>query len=101
MPDARFRYLVDYLFEVGPTGHGGFGPVPLSHAELLAWQTNMRRMLQPWEITFMRRLSFAYAAESQRAEDADCPAPWSAPVNDDELRAVAKSLRESISGMGD
>lgn len=93
------RYLVDYLFEVGPTGAGGMGPAPLTHQELLAWQQNMRRFLQPWEISMLRRLSIEWISESHRAEERDAPAPFSPGISDEELRAVSARLKAEMRGM--
>lgn len=86
--------------EVGPTGSGAMGPVPLTHSELLAWQVNMRRMLQPWEIDVLRRLSMQWCAESDEAQDDRAPAPWTPeriPV--EELNRVASGLRATLRGM--
>lgn len=100
LPDAPLPYLVEYLFEVGPAAGGGFGPVPISHQELAAWQSNMRRRLQPWEVSMLRRLSVQWVAEAVRAEDPDCPAPWAGEVlSDEEKRAVAMKLRDAMRGM--
>ncbi len=100
LPEAPLPYLLEYLFEVGPTQGGGFGPVPISHSELLAWQENMRRRLQPWELTLMRRLSMEWIAAAQAAEDPTCPPPWDGEVvSDEEKRAVANSLRNQLRGM--
>lgn len=97
LPEAPLPYLLDYLFEVGPAQGGGFGPVPLSHSELLAWQMNMRRFLAPWEISMLRRLSVLWIDQAMSAEDADCPAPWGGErVSDDEKRKVANSLRDEL-----
>ncbi|MBK8916356.1 MAG: hypothetical protein IPM64_17465 [Phycisphaerales bacterium] len=97
MPEVSLAYLVEYLFEVGPVESGGFGPQPLSHLELLAWQTNMRRWLQPWEISLMRRLSAEWAAQLHKSEDHDCPPPWTGEeLSDRERENVAVSLRDAI-----
>lgn len=100
LPDAPLPYLIEYLFEVGPTQGGGFGPTPITHAEILAWQTNMRRTLQPWEVSMLRRLSVQWIVEAQRAEDPNCAPPWDGEtVTSEEKRAVASSLRDAIRGM--
>lgn len=99
LPKASLSYLEDYLFEVGPTESGGFGPAPLSFQELDAWARRVPHGLQPWEFIMLRRLSIEWAAESSRATEHDCPAPWNGEVSEEELRAVAKSLKSSISGM--
>jgi hypothetical protein len=99
MPDITFRYLLEYLLEVGPVEQGAFGPTPLSHQELLAWQMNMRRMLQPWEITMLRRLSAEYVSFSQEAENSMCPAPHSGPLTTADRRAIASSLKRSLASL--
>lgn len=99
MPGVTLPYLEAYFFEVGPTEAGGFGPSTLTWQELDSWAARMPRGLQPWEFLMLRRLSLEWIAESQRAEDDACPAPWGAPVSDEELRAVAASLKASIKGM--
>lgn len=97
MPEVPLPYLIDYLFEVGPAQGGGLGPVPISHTELLAWQTNMRRFLAPWEIGMLRRLSVVWIDAARQAEEADAPPPWATEeVSDEEKRRVANSLRESM-----
>lgn len=102
MPDASLSYLVDLLFEVGPTESRGMGPGPLSFQELNAWQQAMRRRLQPWEVGFIRRLSMVYAAQSVEAEDPDCAPPWvpEERISEPEARAVTSSLRAALRGMG-
>lgn len=83
--------------EVGPTESSGLGQSPLSHQELLAWQINMRRSLQPWEISFLRRLSMEWIAESQAAEDPNAPAPYTRPeVSDERAINIANTLRARI-----
>lgn len=97
LPDVSLAYLVEYLFEVGPVESGGFGPQPVSHLELLAWQVNSRRWLQPWEIAMIRRLSAEWAAQLHKSEDHDCPAPWQGEVlSDIERGSVAMNLRDAI-----
>lgn len=97
MPEVPLPYLIEYLFEVGPAQGGGLGPVPISHTELLAWQQNMRRMLAPWEIAMLRRLSMVWIDEARKAEASDCPPPWGTEeVSDEERRRVANSLRDSM-----
>jgi hypothetical protein len=78
LPEINVDYILAYLWEVGPTISGGMGEAPLSHAELLAWQTNVGIDLQPWESRMLRRLSVDYLVESQNATEPDCPAPFGA-----------------------
>lgn len=85
--------------EVGPSESHGFGRAPISHQELLAWQINMRRMLQPWELQMLRRLSIEWVSEMDRAEEPDAKAPWLGDVMPEELARVSDSLRQRIRGM--
>lgn len=77
---------------------GGFGPVPLSYQEILAWMTCTRRTLQPWEVRVLRRLSVEYISMLSRAEDENCPDPWAGELSDEELRSVAFKLRAAMRG---
>jgi hypothetical protein len=97
-PPASLQYLLDILYDVGPTGQGGMGPAPLSHLELLAYQVNMGIRLQPREIRALRKLSAQWIAMSHEAEDPMCPPPWSPAPTPDRLRRVAASLRAELSG---
>ena len=76
MPDIDARYLVDYLFEIGPTMVAGMGEAPLSAQEIKAWQDLCGIDLQPWEFRLLRRLSRDYLAESYKAENPACPPPF-------------------------
>jgi len=87
------RYLVNYLWEVGPTADAG----PLTHEELRAWQVNVGLELQPWELRVLRRLSCEYASESHKAMKRDCPAPWKTSKAD--LSAVSNSMKRSLRAM--
>lgn len=88
-------HLVDRLWEVGPTSASGMGPVPLSFAELDAWQRQSGVRLTSWEATTLRKLSIAYLAEQSRAKKPDCPAPWvdSAPATAEQKQRLAGHIR--------
>lgn len=99
MPEAPLPYLVDYLFEVGPAQGGGMGPAPISQLELAAWQWNMQRRLQPWEVSMLRRMSVLWIDAAMKAEDPNCPPPWDGEtVTAEEKRSVAFSLRDALRG---
>lgn len=65
------QHLIDYLFEVGP----GMSGEPLTFQEIGAWASQTGRALNAWEPVALRRLSDAYLAERQAAEDPARPAP--------------------------
>jgi len=69
-------YLLGYLFDVGPVLAAGMGPGPITYTELAAWCQLHSIELEPWEVQFMRRLSFEYLNELRAAEQPDRPAPW-------------------------
>jgi hypothetical protein len=90
------EYLIGYLLEIGPTMQGGMGPARLTNEELLAWQINTGIRLSPRDCRWLVRLSGEFLLESHKAEKRDAVPPWGAEVSDDELRAVASSLRSAI-----
>ncbi|HSW83534.1 MAG TPA: hypothetical protein VLH12_08670 [Usitatibacter sp.] len=101
LPQCGLQYLVDILLEIGPTEQNGMGSSALSYQEILAWQICTGRRLQPWEVGMVRRMSFEWCAESHRAEEHDCPAPWgNEEVTADELRRVSNALRASLRSRG-
>ena len=69
-------YILDYLFEVGPTMPGGMGSGPLTFSEIEAWQRTVGILLSPFEAQLLRRLSVEYFGESHAATKIDCPAPY-------------------------
>jgi hypothetical protein len=100
LPEPGLQYLVDYLFEIGPTLPGMGGPVPLSFSEILAWQQLTGRYMQPWEVLMIRRLSLEYIGMKALAEDPACPEPTLEATPDvEEARAVTSSMRARLRGM--
>ena len=72
-------YLINFLYEVGPTMAAGMGAGPLTYVEIEAWQRANGIELMPWESALMRRLSCEYASESYAAMKRDRPAPFGGP----------------------
>jgi hypothetical protein len=99
MPDrGNAGYLLEYLWDVGPTMSGSMGEGPLTHSELQAYQANTGLELTCWEAETLRRLSMEYMNQSQLATKRDCLPPWTdgAPVQSlvevdtrDAIRALA------------
>lgn len=81
-------YLVEYLFDAGPTMAGGMGVVPLSHSEINAWQANTGIELSAWEARTLRDLSAHYLAMSQEAESAQCKPPFAQSADSQKLVAI-------------
>jgi hypothetical protein len=77
MPDLDWgKYLVDYLFEVGPVMAAGMGSAPITFTELGNWQAQLGLRLSPWEVRMLRRLSLEYNSESQLATKPDREPPF-------------------------
>jgi len=68
------HYLLDYLFELGPTK----GEHPLDGSELVAWERLLGIEWQPYESRLLLRMSRAYLAEMHNASKPDAPPPWAA-----------------------
>jgi hypothetical protein len=100
MPPCDAQYLAAYLFEVGPSIAGAMGEGPLTHAELLAWQSNTGIELNAWESRMLKRLSSEYLNAAFSAKEPACLPPWTdAPdVATDEAR-VAADMKQSIRGL--
>ena len=98
--EAVAQYLIGYLFEIGPTLAAGMGNGPLTHVEIMAWQSNTGIELQPWEVRFVKHLSIEYLNESQRATAHDCAAPWAdAPYVKPAPNRVALSMQQHLKGL--
>lgn len=76
MPPVRAPWIIDTLMDIGPSEPGAMGPVPLSWATIVHWQSCMGVDLAPWLCRLLRRLSIEFVTESQNAREPDCPAPW-------------------------
>jgi len=86
MPPCSAQYLLDYLFEIGPTVLVGQGQGPIPQSEIAYWMSNTGIRLTPWEVRTLRCLSVAYLCEASRATRRDYPAPWqSEEMNVDKL----------------
>lgn len=79
MPPLEWgQYLLDYLFEFGPTMAAGMGSGPLTAVEISAWQDLLGIEFEPWEARLLRRLSNEYLGESYAATKRDRPPPFGA-----------------------
>ena len=83
-------HLLHYLEQAGPTA----GDDPIGHPELQAFQVNTGIVLTEWEASTLRQLSKALLAESHRATDPNCPAPWDAAREAQVLKAL--SVRDAM-----
>lgn len=94
------EYLLNYLFEIGPVLHGGMGGIPLTNAEIDAWQRNMSIRLSPWESRALHHLSRIYLAEHQAASDPKRSAPWKESEDVKAItRRAAVAMRDHVRGL--
>jgi len=97
MPDiGAAAYLVGYWQDAGLVGVGGMGPVPISSAELIAWQQGQSIALQPWEFSVLRDISRVYLAQAQASEKPECPPPFGDPVNEFDREVVSKKVTNAF-----
>lgn len=96
MPLNPAPHFIDRLVEIGLTESTGMGNVPLSWASIHWWQVVTSIELSPWEARLIRKLSVEYLAESRRAEDAGCPAPWQTARSQREIEVEAERLRSVL-----
>lgn len=78
MPSVNGRYLIDYLYEIGPTISSGDGQAIIPQSEIIAWMSNTGVELEPWEIRIIRILSGEYLSEHYLSLKHDRPCPWDA-----------------------
>ncbi|MDD2367336.1 MAG: hypothetical protein PHN84_14350 [Desulfuromonadaceae bacterium] len=68
------EHLWQWFQELSGTRGGGFGPAPLTYAEIAAWQRVMQTHPTPWEIAIIKHLDnlyFKYLADKRETEKED------------------------------
>jgi len=77
MPEIPWgRYLLDYLWDLGPSMPGPACNVGISPPWLESWEREQGIRLSPWESRLLRRVSAEYAGEAAQATAADRPPPF-------------------------
>lgn len=89
------QFLIEYLFDAGPTSPSGTGSVALTWADLEAWQRGTGVSLPPWTARLLRKLSSEYLQQSTLAIHHDAPPPWDRVIDRDQ---VAKKVRSIFRG---
>ena len=92
----EIAYMVDTLLDAGISTAAGMGSVPLTWADLAAWQQGTGIALAPWEARLIRRMSSEYLAESHRAEKPDCPPPWRIELAPEQRTQVAARVKNVL-----
>lgn len=96
-PLGAGAYLVEILFEVGPslpTGMGGHRPI--GELDLAAWMFNQGVRLSPWESRAIRQISREYAAMLSEAVEPNTPPPWVDPniMSEERRDKIAKAMSD-------
>jgi hypothetical protein len=94
LPDipAEYSFLISYLFDAGPISHAAQRGVPLTWADLEAWQRGAGVSLPPWQLRLIRHLSSEYLSESMIADAHDAPPPWDREPDRDKIEKHIKKL---------
>lgn len=96
-PLGAGAYLIEILFEVGPslpTGMGGHRPI--GELDLAAWMFNQGVSLSPWESRAIRQVSREYAAMLSEAVEPNTPPPWVDPniMSQERRDKIAKAMSD-------
>lgn len=102
MPFVRGgEYLLEYLFEIGPTKPAGMGGlVGLDEIDLVAWQSNHGVRLSSWEIKTIRRLSQEYASCAMESREPKMQPPY-LPSRDGISEDQRKRISDAMSSWAD
>ena len=89
----NYVYLIDWLFELGPTMQSSMGSSPLTFEEIRAWGIDID--LSPWEASTLRRLSLDYLSMLHTGSEPKCPPPFVARKQSEErTKQVSNGLKD-------
>lgn len=95
LPDVgHAHYLVAHWLSTGCCQAGLGGPIPLSAAELQAWQAGSGHHLLPWEWALLRQMSIAYCAARHSGAQPDAAAPYNPERNAPDEPAINRQAVE-------
>jgi len=100
LPDLEpyLQYIVNLLFEAGPSSAGAQSAITITWVELQAWQAGIGLSMPPWLLRLLRRLSADYVAESHKAQADDAPPPWELEWSSEHRARVAGHIRKVMRG---
>jgi len=96
LPEVTAPYLLQHLFDIGPTYPGAMGAVGLPFSEIESWQRQSGIELLPWEIQAIRNASIEYASQLAASHDPECPSP-SKVVEQDPVK-LSKHIKSILRG---
>ena len=94
MPEIEsHRYLIDWLFDVGPTMVSSMGSSPLTYQEIKAWGEDVN--INPWEVSVLHTLSTDYLTMLHQGSEPSCPAPFVAShLSEQKAKQVSDGMKE-------
>jgi hypothetical protein len=97
MPDVEgAEYLLAYWQASGKCNVGAMGPIPLTPADLLAWQHGTRTDLLPWEFSSILEMSRGYVGMISEGEKPETPPPFGDPVREFDRDSVSKKVTNAF-----
>lgn len=100
LPPNPAPYLLEWLFDIGPSVSTGMGEAMIGWRDIEAWQSINGVEVQPWEARTLRRLSRDFLNQQYEAKQPGCPAPYSLDekqVRDrvaDQFKAMVGAMRK-------
>lgn len=101
LPDLEpyLQYIVNLLFEAGPSSAGAQSAIALTWVDMQAWQEGIGISMPPWLLRLLRRLSADYVAESNAAQADDAPPPWQSDQTTERRAKVAAHIQKMNKGV--
>lgn len=99
-PIESHRYIIEWLFDVGPGMSYGMGLCPLTYQEINAWADGIE--ISAWERETLKILSSEYLSWSNKSTKKDCPAPYQEDRGMPDKRksdAISSSLSDMFMSM--
>lgn len=91
-PECTNAYMLEFLFEVGPTHEGA----PITFVEIESWQRTTGVELSYWEARTLHRLSREYVVQLHKSTYGPCPAPYQMDI-EDQRKVVESKFRAFLS----
>ena len=99
-PVESHRYIIEWLFDVGPGMSFGMGLCPLTYQEINAWADGIE--ISAWERETLKTLSSEYLSWSNKSTKDGCPAPYiedTGMPDKEKSDAIASSMADMFRGM--
>lgn len=89
-------HLLRWLVELGITGHGMSGPIPLSWSDVFAWSMLTGTDVPPDEVLQLMQLSRTYCEQFSASKDPTCPSPIQPQSTDDALNNQFEQILSQV-----